>query len=63
MLREGRLGVEVEVEASSSGAAAKGPAAASSPARSSGVRIIVAFVGRKHYVVCLVFLSVGSGAV
>ena len=63
MLREGRLGVEVEVEASSSGAAAEGPAAAASPARSSGVSVVVTIVGGRHYVVNLGFLSVGSGAI
>ena len=63
MLREGRLGVEVELEASSSSAAAKGPAAAAPPSRGSGVSVIVAIVGGRHDVVCLGFLSVRSGAI
>jgi len=63
MLRKGRLGVRVEVDAWSSGAAAKGPAAAAPSASGSGVGVIVAVVGGRHCVVCLKFLSVRSGGV
>ena len=49
MLREGHLSVEVEVEATFSGAATKGPAVAP-PARRSGVRVVVVVVGGRHYV-------------
>ncbi len=49
------LSVGAEVEASATGAAAKGPAAAASPARRSGVRVGVAIFGGRHY-----FVSVGG---
>ena len=49
VLREGHLGVEVEVESTSSGAATEGPAAVP-PARCSGVSVVVDVVGGRHYV-------------
>ena len=42
--------VDVEVEATSSGAATEGLAAAAPPARRSGVRVVVAVVCGRHYV-------------
>ncbi len=46
---EGHLSVEVEVEATSSGASTGGMAA-EPLARRSGVRVVVAVVGGRHYV-------------
>ena len=43
------MSVEVEVEATSSGASTGGPASAP-PARRSGVRVVAAVVGGRHYV-------------
>ena len=48
MLREGLLSVEVEVEASSSVAATVGSVAPTSPARRSGIRVVVVIVGGRH---------------
>ena len=52
VLREGCLCVEIEVEASSSGAASVGPAAAAPAAGRSDVGVIVAIVGRRHVCGC-----------
>ena len=62
MLCKGRLGVHVEVEASSSGAAARGPAAAA-PSASSNSVVVIAVVGGRNCVVCLKTLSVRFGGV
>ena len=48
MLREGLLSVKVEVEASSSVAAAVGPVATASPARRSGFGVVFVFVGGRY---------------
>ncbi len=63
MLCKGRLGVRVEVEASSSGAAARGPAAAAPSASSNNIDVVIAVVGGRHCVVCLKTLSVRFGGV
>ena len=55
MLRESLLSVEVEVDTSFSCAAAEGPAATASHARSNGVGIVSAIVGGRYYVVGLGF--------
>jgi len=62
MLCEGHLSVEVEVEATVSGAATEGPAAAP-PVRRSGVRVVVAVVGGRQYVASFGVLSKRSGSV
>ncbi len=51
MLRKGRLGGHVEMKASSSDVAAKGPAAAAPSARRGGVGVVVAIVGGRHFFV------------
>ena len=51
VLGEGLLSVGVEVKASTACAAAKGSAAAASPTRRSGVGVVVAIVGGRHYFV------------
>ena len=51
------MGALVEVEATSAGARAVGPAAAASPARCVGVEIVVAVVGIRHVVVVVGVLS------
>ena len=51
VLRKGCLCGHVEVEASSSGAAAKGPAAVAPPARRGGVGVVVAIVGGRQFFV------------
>ena len=48
MLRGDLLSVEVEMEASSSGAAAEGLVVAASPARRTGVGVVIAIVGGRH---------------
>ena len=52
VLREGCLSGKFKVEASSSGAASEGPAAAASAARSSGVGVVVALVGGRYNCGC-----------
>ncbi len=59
MLREGHLSVEVEVEATSAGAAAESPASAASPSRRSGVRVVLAVVCGGHYVAIVGVMSRG----
>ena len=48
MLREGLLSAEIEVEASSSVAAAVSRVATASPARRSGIGVVVLIVGGRH---------------
>ncbi len=62
MLREGHLRVEVEVEATSSGAATEGPSSAP-PARRSGVRVVVAVVDGRRYVGSFGVFFMRSGAI
>ena len=61
-MREDHLCVEVEVEATSSGAAT-GCQAAAPPARRSGIRVVVAVVGGRHYVASFGVLSKRFGSV
>ena len=48
MLREGSLGVEVEVDAPSSSAATEGPITAAYPARGRSGGVVIAIVGGGH---------------
>ena len=56
------MGVEVEVKSTSSAAHTGGPAAAP-PAKRSGVRVVVAVVGARHYVTSFGDLSKRFGSV
>ncbi len=44
VLREGHSSIEIEVESTAAGAAARGPASAASPTGGGGVRIVVTVV-------------------
>ena len=56
VLCEGHLGVEVEVKSTASAASTGGPASVT-PARRSGVRVVVAVVGGRHYVASVGVMS------